>query len=287
MTGVSADQLRVWERRYGFPTPRRNAAGNRVYSDEQVERLTLIRRALSAGYRARDAILTPAEDLRRRLARPGAEPNQGPVSPVEETERVIALLKKDDLPGLRVELRRAAAERGHTDFVREFAGQLVRRVGEGWASGELQVRHEHLLSHALSSQLRVLLAPYEDTQVWPRIVLATFPNEQHGLGLDMVALFLAARGAKPRILGVDTPAEQIAEAALAFDAQAVGVSISLAADAAETRHHTGVLLASLPAATRVWIGGDHELEFVSDDPRVVRIRAWSQLEEELEGIRRP
>ena len=50
-TGLSKDVLRMWERRYGFPTPGRDANGNRLYCDEQVERLRMIKRLLDQGYR--------------------------------------------------------------------------------------------------------------------------------------------------------------------------------------------------------------------------------------------
>ncbi len=33
-TGIGRDTLRIWERRYGFPTPERNDKGERVYSAE-------------------------------------------------------------------------------------------------------------------------------------------------------------------------------------------------------------------------------------------------------------
>ena len=50
-TGLSKDTLRVWERRYGFPTPVRDAVGERQYDDLQLQRLRRIRRLLDAGHR--------------------------------------------------------------------------------------------------------------------------------------------------------------------------------------------------------------------------------------------
>ena len=38
-TGLSKDTLRVWERRYGFPDPTRDAVGERRYDDAQLLRL--------------------------------------------------------------------------------------------------------------------------------------------------------------------------------------------------------------------------------------------------------
>ena len=50
-TGIGRDTLRIWERRYGFPTPMRNDKGERVYSAEQIRRLQRIRRVLDQGLR--------------------------------------------------------------------------------------------------------------------------------------------------------------------------------------------------------------------------------------------
>ena len=50
-TGLSKDTLRVWERRYGFPCPERDQAGDRIYPPEQVVRLHTIRRLMDAGHR--------------------------------------------------------------------------------------------------------------------------------------------------------------------------------------------------------------------------------------------
>jgi DNA-binding transcriptional MerR regulator len=41
----------MWERRYGFPVPERDANGERCYPPEQVERLRLIKRLMDAGHR--------------------------------------------------------------------------------------------------------------------------------------------------------------------------------------------------------------------------------------------
>ncbi len=50
-TGLSKDTLRVWERRYGFPQPTRDANGERVYPSEQVDKLRLLKRLMDQGHR--------------------------------------------------------------------------------------------------------------------------------------------------------------------------------------------------------------------------------------------
>ena len=46
--GLTKDTLRVWERRYGFPKPQRSLGGERLYPQEQVTKLRLVKRLLDA-----------------------------------------------------------------------------------------------------------------------------------------------------------------------------------------------------------------------------------------------
>jgi len=50
-TGLSKDTLRVWERRYDFPRPRRDAQGDRLYPEDQVARLRTVKRLMDRGMR--------------------------------------------------------------------------------------------------------------------------------------------------------------------------------------------------------------------------------------------
>ena len=52
ITGLRREQLYMWQRRYGFPSPLRDPFGDRVYPPEQVARLKLIKQLLSEGWRA-------------------------------------------------------------------------------------------------------------------------------------------------------------------------------------------------------------------------------------------
>ena len=49
LTGVAPDTLRVWERRYGTVTPFRSEAGTRLYSQDDVGRLALIKSLVDGG----------------------------------------------------------------------------------------------------------------------------------------------------------------------------------------------------------------------------------------------
>jgi len=62
-TGLSKDTLRVWERRYAFPQPVRDAQGERCYPLDQIEKLRLIKRLLDVGHRPSRLVGLPMDDL--------------------------------------------------------------------------------------------------------------------------------------------------------------------------------------------------------------------------------
>ncbi|MBP8028611.1 MAG: MerR family transcriptional regulator, partial [Giesbergeria sp.] len=70
-TGLAKDTLRVWEKRYGFPAPLRDAAGDRLYPSAQVVQLKLIRRLLDAGMRPGKVVGLDNDALQALLALDG------------------------------------------------------------------------------------------------------------------------------------------------------------------------------------------------------------------------
>jgi DNA-binding transcriptional MerR regulator len=67
-TGVGEATLRAWERRFGFPSPRREPSGHRRYSGDEVERIRAV-------VRERDRGLSLAVAIERISAEPNGPPS--------------------------------------------------------------------------------------------------------------------------------------------------------------------------------------------------------------------
>jgi MerR family transcriptional regulator, light-induced transcriptional regulator len=277
LTGISPDKLRIWERRYGFPAPIRTSTGLRVYTDDDVQRLALVARAMEAGYRAGDAIAESPEKLKRFVSE-AAEPREPEPAAVIDVQEFLRLLRADEIEPLRDRLRQAVASLGPKRFVTDVAAPLVQATGDAWHEGEISVRHEHLLSATLSTQLRLLLSAYEQPR-GPVVLLTTLPDERHGLGIEMAALYLALNGFTIRLLGVDTPIAEVVEAALGLSADVVGISVSTAADPRATGTALRSLLGKLPARVELWLGGRAGATLALDDARVRRATTWAEVDE--------
>ncbi|UCH49754.1 MAG: MerR family transcriptional regulator [Betaproteobacteria bacterium] len=88
LTGIRPTTLRIWERRYGLVRPSRTEGKNRLYSEDDLRRLTLVKTLVDAGHQI--SLLAPlsAEQLRHRLESTTArlvEPGKGDTPPVRVT----------------------------------------------------------------------------------------------------------------------------------------------------------------------------------------------------------
>lgn len=69
LTGLTADTIRMWERRYATVSPVRTDGGTRLYGDEEVTRLQLMRALTEAGDPIGAVAQLGTQELRERLAR--------------------------------------------------------------------------------------------------------------------------------------------------------------------------------------------------------------------------
>ncbi len=68
MTGIPAETLRIWERRYRVVEPDRTPAGGRLYSQRDISRLALIKRLVDAGDTISSVAALTLEELDSRAA---------------------------------------------------------------------------------------------------------------------------------------------------------------------------------------------------------------------------
>lgn len=262
-TGIGKDTLRVWERRYGFPTPHRDALGERLYPSDQVERLRLVRRLLDSGHRPGKVVGLPYEALlalapgrKADASAPAAAdaPVTKPGHPDVQAE--MAWLRQHDVDALRRSFSQAVAQRGLLRFVQEVVAPMNAMVGDAWLRGDLQVFEEHLYTETVTAVLRHGIhnlgtgAPDR-----PRVLLTTLPKEPHGLGLLMAETVLALQGCTCVSLGPQTPVDDIVRAAAAQRSDAVALSFTGSLNPNHVLAGLAALRAQLPEAVEIWVGG--------------------------------
>jgi DNA-binding transcriptional MerR regulator/methylmalonyl-CoA mutase cobalamin-binding subunit len=268
-TGLSKDVLRMWERRYGFPRPQRDDNGERQYTVGEIAKLHAIKRLLDGGMRPAKIIHGTLEEL-NALA-DARSPGRDPSLPQEFEHDVLSMLRSHDTPGLQNALANLLMRQGLQKFVLETVTPLNRAIGEAWMRGELQVFEEHLYTEQLQVALRTAINAFPRQTGTPRVLLTTFPGEQHGLGLLMVEALLVPEGAQCISLGVQTPIEDIRRAALAHKAHLVALSFSGAFPLRQASEGLAALRSQLPSSVTLWAGGEMTRRMRKTLPGVVLI----------------
>jgi MerR family transcriptional regulator, light-induced transcriptional regulator len=221
--GVAATTLRTWDRRYGLGPSERNPGRHRRYTDDDLARLTLMRRLTVDGVAPAEAarIAMATRDL-DGLASAGAAGHAGADGTPPEPglpPRPASARPPATAKGLRraaLGLDPAAVDRvldvalagGVVPAWTTVIAPALRSLGPQYLTAVWYIAAEHLLSGAVSAALARVPRP----RARPRIVLACAPAEQHRLPLEALAAALAERGVASRMLGARMPADALREA---------------------------------------------------------------------------
>lgn len=265
-TGLSKDTLRVWERRYGFPRPQRDGFGERMYSVDEVDKLRAIKRLLDQGHRPGKIIDLALPQL-HELAQARAPKRKSPringaaaaAEPRADLTRLIELIKGHRIDALRGELGQAILQRGLAGFVSAIIAPLNDLVGDAWMRGHFEVFEEHLYTETVQTVLRNAINDIPLARRRPNVLLSTFPQESHGLGILMAEAILALEGCRCVSLGTRTPIRDIVLAAGAHESDIVALSFSSCLGANPVLDGLAEMRALLPAATEIWAGGACEV----------------------------
>jgi len=250
-TGIGRDTLRIWEKRYGFPRPSRNAKGERIYPESQVRRLQLIRRLMDRGWRPGRIVGLAESDLTSLATTPGpfVEAKTGALDPL------LKALQGHNVDALYSLLADARDRLGLRRLVLEVLAPAARVVGDRWAAGELQIFEEHLFTRTVTRFLDTATNRGGSAKDGPAVLLATLPGEPHSLGLMMVEALLCEKGRSTLNLGTEVPLDQLVLALTNVATDTLALSFSSAYPYGQIRKNVIELRSQIPSETRVWVGG--------------------------------
>lgn len=238
-TGLKPDLVRAWERRYGAVEPERTPGRQRVYSEEDIERLDLLRRATESGHPIGRIARLGRDELERLVAHVPDRVEAGgrsaatdaEVSPDEHLATCLEAVERLADDDLERRLESAAVDLGRQRLMEEVLAPLMRTIGERWREGTLRPIHEHLASAAVRSFTGSLRSAAAVSAWAPRLIVTTPAGQLHELGALLAASAAESEGWQVAYLGPNLPAEEIAAAARLLPARAVVLSLTLPLDA--------------------------------------------------------
>ncbi len=251
MAELTVDTLRAWERRYAAVEPDRSEKGRRLYSDAEVERLSLLKRATDHGHPISMVAPLSNEELRELLKKAARETSNGG----ETVARLMGFVMSDDFDAFERTLGQAAVALPPRQLIDEIFFPLLQQVGDAWFEGKLTIAQEHAVSSNLRSLIGAMIRLFHQGGSGPSILFSTLSGERHEFGILLLALLASSEGVGCHYLGPDLPVEEIARSVFATGAEIVALSFVHGGDIAKEEEKLRSLHAKIAPHASLWVGG--------------------------------
>ena len=247
-TGLTPHTIRAWERRYSALTPDRSEANQRLYSEEQLRKLVLLKQATDEGHPiSRVAGLTIEElgqlpTMEAKIVFAAATEQKAPEI-LASCAQAIENLNEDNLITI---LNRGVTFLGLRAMLDEVIVPLLVVIGSRWHQGTIRIYQEHMATSVVRGFLANQLNSTNPRKDAPKIVVTTPRNQHHELGAVLAGIGATMNGWNVLYLGPNLPSKEIADAIHSSDAQALALSIvypsddaTLPSELASIRHLVG------------------------------------------------
>lgn len=254
-TGLTAHVIRIWEKRYGAVKPERTSTNRRLYSDEQIERLNVLREVTRAGQSIGAVANLPLSKLKKMVSDHQLGAQSRPSGQPTLVEECIGAVSRLDAQGLEATLNRGALELGAQGLLQKVIAPVAQKIGELWCNGTITAAHEHFASAVIRVFLGHATRSFAATESAPALVVGTPSGQLHELGALLAGSAAGNLGWHVTYLGSSLPAAEIAGAASQSRARAVALSLVYPEDDPKLEGELLRLRELLPHGLPLLVGG--------------------------------
>jgi len=219
-TGLTADALRAWERRYGLPMPGRTSGGHRLYSHYDIETIKWLIARQSEGLSISHAVEMWKEQIASGTDPLAASVSTGLFQPVYIApgnnlnairSHWLAACQNFDETDAEQALNQAFALFPLEAVCTEVLQRGLAEIGMQWYENKSSVQQEHFASALAMRRLDALVSAAPSPTREQTILVGCPVNEWHTFTLLLLTLLLRRRGFNVIYLGANVPESQFEE----------------------------------------------------------------------------
>lgn len=249
LTGLTLNQVRLWERRYKLVAPQRAANGYRLYSQEDLDILRFARQETEKGVSIQvlaERMLNDREAVLKYLR------NENTITPqkvfasdprqLPNYDLMIHSITNGDPVKFERLLIQAQAGKSFMEAVHTVDLPILARIGELSMHNKINIAASHLAAGIIRRRILAHVQNLGLPEADHPVVLACIPNDYHELGLLCCMLALTQNMQSTLYLGPNVPLEEVKHYALKKSAKAVLISIIAPLAEEDVEAYTGELV---------------------------------------------
>ena len=241
-TGISSDVIRAWERRYKAVVSQRTETNRRLYTDNDIEKLILLKRAIDAGRRIGDIAQLSYDELfelvmgdESNTAKSYERPSTGTV--MELFDEASSSIREMDSHKLDVALANAIAMLSTTDFLLEFLKPLHTYINDECRRGALRYIQEKFAKMSMRICLSNLYTKFRSSkEEGPKLIIGSLTSEYENLDSLMHIIVAQNIGWDVTYVGNSVPHDELSYMAEKIGARTMVIALNNHRDIARKIH---------------------------------------------------
>lgn len=208
LTGISAYNLRAWEKRYAGLLPHRTETNIRYYDADQVRRLLNISGLLPLGYKASQLLALPDAELHGLVAEANEDTADEALLP--QVNSLVSAMLAFDEPAFCKIVAAAIARLGLFQAMIQVIYPFLHKTGVLWSTSNTSPAQEHFASNLLRRKIQAASDALPVAAHTPmRFLLFLPPGERHEMGLLFADYVIRSKGHSTLYLGGDLPYDSL------------------------------------------------------------------------------
>jgi len=210
--GVRPHTIRTWEKRYKAFSPERTDGGQRIYSEDDLNKGRLIVSLLEQGHTISRLAGKSMQDLRNLVIEGKIESFQSnKMLTSVGIKKLLTHLSNFDLGLISSEMLRLRLSIGAKEFIFKVLIPIIHEVEKMYLDHKYSITQEHILSTIIRYQLSQINLPDSDNST-DNIIIATPEGNLHELPILIADILCQLNRISTYYLGASHPAVCLSEA---------------------------------------------------------------------------
>ena len=254
LTGLTAETLRAWERRYQCINPRRNANGRRSYSQTDLDKLKLLVTLTQNGHPISKIANFSCDQLRQFLKQ---APEQNDLQHSNLFNQIIEALQNYRIEQCERLLKRALLAYEPLDYARDILLPALHQIGELWHDEKINIAQEHMFSSCVKRIVLTMVNNlHQPSKHNPSMLFATPSGEMHEFGILIGCLIAAAQQYTCYFVGADLPGLDIVDASRHLNPDIIVIGMVKTPPEQQTLTNLSeVINFASTGKTKIWLAG--------------------------------